>query len=41
MSNEVEGMWKEMVVMSLEGMRKTKQTAGQNDIQTGHTIVSA
>ena len=41
MSNEVGGMWKEVVVMSLEGMGKTKKTAGQNDIQTGHITVSA
>jgi len=40
-SNEVGGMWKEVVVMSLEGMGKTKKTAGQNDIQTGHITVSA
>jgi hypothetical protein len=29
-SNEVEGMWKEVFVMSLEGMQKTKKM-GQND----------
>jgi hypothetical protein len=29
LSNEVEGLWKDVVVMSLEGTWKTKKTAGQ------------